>query len=448
MIKSMAQNMAGGQGVSQAIGNIYNFVPADIPQWEADALIAFYNATGGDSWTNNTNWTTDSTVGNWHGVTVSGGVVTAISLPSNNLSGDVGTTLDDFSDLYGYVDLSGNASLTNIPLWTYNVAKFDLDADLVDDVTGNAMSITRAGDLVYLGADDLYHTAGTDEAAIGKYGIFTDGAGTQYFVNPDNPVTQTINLASTGNYTLWVSGTGSAAIAANTATITGAGTATDGSPVTIEVTATGTVDVTITDPLDWCQLEDGTFASSRIYNDGTPGDGSTASRATQAADAGGNGLSIPFSSLHPDVLKILDGAKPEGTMICEVRCEFPEDLGSLVLGHITARNSRFSILYSANDDNFNSYDGTNTCNDSDGWDRNKISYLAVRWDANASSLELLRKKEDESSWTTDSESYDGAFQTGTQLRLFYDCEYPIWLRNLRFYNKTLTEAEIEQELSL
>ena len=45
------------------------------------ALVALYNATGGANWTNNTNWlSTTEPVGNWHGVTVSGGRVTVASL--------------------------------------------------------------------------------------------------------------------------------------------------------------------------------------------------------------------------------------------------------------------------------------------------------------------------------------------------------------------------------
>ena len=34
------------------------------------ALIALYNATGGPNWTNNTNWLSNETVDEWHGVTI------------------------------------------------------------------------------------------------------------------------------------------------------------------------------------------------------------------------------------------------------------------------------------------------------------------------------------------------------------------------------------------
>lgn len=55
----------------------------------------------------------------------------------------------------------------------------------------------------------------------------------------------TITLSATGNYTLSVYGTAAVTIAAGTATITGGAQATEGSPVTINCTATGTVTLTL-----------------------------------------------------------------------------------------------------------------------------------------------------------------------------------------------------------
>jgi len=52
----------------------------DVPPSEALALVHFYNATDGDNWTDNTNWLTDTTVGNWYGITVADGHVTEIDL--------------------------------------------------------------------------------------------------------------------------------------------------------------------------------------------------------------------------------------------------------------------------------------------------------------------------------------------------------------------------------
>ena len=90
------------------VGDPFGFAPSDIPQAEADALIAFYDATGGDDWTTNTGWKTDTTVGNWYGVTVAGGHVTELDLSDNNLS----TTAAEVSAL----DLSALTGLASIDL--------------------------------------------------------------------------------------------------------------------------------------------------------------------------------------------------------------------------------------------------------------------------------------------------------------------------------------------
>ena len=61
------------------------------PPWasDRDALIALYHATGGDGWTDKTNWLTNVDVSAWHGVTVSDGRVTRLGLYRNNLSGPI-----------------------------------------------------------------------------------------------------------------------------------------------------------------------------------------------------------------------------------------------------------------------------------------------------------------------------------------------------------------------
>ncbi|WP_338794267.1 immunoglobulin domain-containing protein [Bernardetia sp. MNP-M8] len=78
------------------------------------ALVALYNATNGDSWTNNTGWNvtqdpnTNTVDNSWYGITVSGDRVTKILLPNNNLN--------NLTDLYfnigleelGEIDLSNN----------------------------------------------------------------------------------------------------------------------------------------------------------------------------------------------------------------------------------------------------------------------------------------------------------------------------------------------------
>lgn len=359
---------------------------------------------------------------------------TTVTTRNNRVSSDIGRVQTGFE----YIDEIYRKRRTDLCMW-FDFLKFGLQ----DQISGNFMSLVRDGSLTYLDQWDIYRTVPADVPAIGKHGLFTDGAGTQYHVNPDNPQTQNISLP-TGDFCLWIAGTGSAEIAANTATIDAGGTATDDSPVVFNVSGAGTVDVTITGTVEWCQLETGTFPSSRIYNPGTLGDGSTASRATQAADSSGNGLSIDLDLLDSRVLTALGNeGNGEGTMICEIRIPIAEDAWD-DSGLITFVDRRPNILSTWTRDTVNSYDSTNVVSDSNFWDRNKLSKTAIRW--SGSTLELFRKKEDESTWTVNSGSFDGAFDIETHLKLFYGNEYPMWLRNLRLYNKALTEDEIEREV--
>ena len=63
-------------------------VPLEYHTPERDILIAFYKATNGDNWTNNTNWCSDRPLREWYGVnTDEEGYVIDIVLDDNNLTG-------------------------------------------------------------------------------------------------------------------------------------------------------------------------------------------------------------------------------------------------------------------------------------------------------------------------------------------------------------------------
>ncbi|NQU66937.1 MAG: leucine-rich repeat domain-containing protein, partial [Candidatus Marinimicrobia bacterium] len=63
------------------------------------ALVAFYNSTSGDGWTNNTGWLTDTLFCNWYGITCSDGYVTQISFYNNNLLGSIPSELGNLTNL-------------------------------------------------------------------------------------------------------------------------------------------------------------------------------------------------------------------------------------------------------------------------------------------------------------------------------------------------------------
>ena len=71
-----------------------------VPDPQRDALVAFYNATNGASWTNNANWLSDKPLNQWHGVSTNGqGQVTHLQLRNNNLSGSLPTALGNLEAL-------------------------------------------------------------------------------------------------------------------------------------------------------------------------------------------------------------------------------------------------------------------------------------------------------------------------------------------------------------
>ena len=79
------------------------------------AMLAFYNATSGPNWHNNTSWGTDRPLSDWYGVTTDNdGSVTGLNLPDNNLSGEIPRELGDLPNLVTLV-LTGNNLEGSIP---------------------------------------------------------------------------------------------------------------------------------------------------------------------------------------------------------------------------------------------------------------------------------------------------------------------------------------------
>ncbi|ETR65454.1 MAG: hypothetical protein OMM_14221, partial [Candidatus Magnetoglobus multicellularis str. Araruama] len=69
---------------------------SNIPEAERQALIDFYNSTGGDNWLDNANWLGESgTECAWFGVMCAENVL-AIFMPDNNLNGEI---LNSFTNL-------------------------------------------------------------------------------------------------------------------------------------------------------------------------------------------------------------------------------------------------------------------------------------------------------------------------------------------------------------
>ncbi len=67
---------------------------------ERQALVDLYNSTGGDNWTDNTNWLSDKPVGEWYGVSTNKqGYVIELNIVSNNLIGSLPESIGDLTYL-------------------------------------------------------------------------------------------------------------------------------------------------------------------------------------------------------------------------------------------------------------------------------------------------------------------------------------------------------------
>ena len=96
-----------------------------VTQSEREALVALYNATDGENWTNNTNWLSDNDISTWHGVRVSGGKVTHLGLQANNLTGEIPAELGNLTNLER-LGLEGNQLRGEIPAELGNLTNLEV----------------------------------------------------------------------------------------------------------------------------------------------------------------------------------------------------------------------------------------------------------------------------------------------------------------------------------
>lgn len=86
-----------------------------IPASERSALEALYNATDGAHWNNHTNWMSSASEDSWFGISLnSDNTVRSISLPYNNLTGNIPPALSNLTSL-NILILSGNSLTGSIP---------------------------------------------------------------------------------------------------------------------------------------------------------------------------------------------------------------------------------------------------------------------------------------------------------------------------------------------
>ena len=152
-----------------ASGGGYNNVSASsVTATEADndndadaeraALVALYDATGGDNWNNNTNWKSEEPVGDWDGVTVENGVVTELDLDGNNLTGTLPSAIGNLASLQ-WLSLSHNQLSGSIPVEIGNLTdlrRLHLDSNsLSGAIPAEIGNLTRLHWLLLSGNSNL-----------------------------------------------------------------------------------------------------------------------------------------------------------------------------------------------------------------------------------------------------------------------------------------------------
>lgn len=233
-----------------------------------------------------------------------------------------------------------------VPSWVLRAGGVPANIDL-NFATGqyygctlaSCLSITRASSKTNLlptsASGFAYTTFGNNVLAIDSNGLLIEEARTNQLLNSTVPATQTTGTLAASAQTLWVNGSGSAALSNGTATGC-TGTATNGSPVTFTPTA-GTCTVTVTGSLNAFQLELGSFGTSLIVTAGA-----TATRAADAVTATGKlATSLKtFPSWHYAAFSVAQNAPISNQYIISSsdgttnnRIETFESTGSLLIGY-------------------------------------------------------------------------------------------------------------------
>ena len=185
--------------------------------------------------------------------------------------------------------------------------------------------------------------------------------------------------------------------------------------------------VTNTDKIavDYNQLEAAKIGSSRILTTTA-----AASRATE--------LGYPLWTLPTGLFDA------QGTCSVWVRFGYNDTDGNVGSGIVVARDNKLSLMYTDHDGDLITYDGTLTAPKSSTITINTWYKYVLKWGYDVGGNEKFRVGVDTGTgiaWGTEA-NFDGSYTLGTNLRLAYGLFGPMWMRDLRLYDRILTDAEI------
>lgn len=128
-----------------------------IVQQEREALIAFYKATGGDNWKDNTNWCSDKPLNEWYGVSYWDGHVRSLNLWDNNLTGQLPEELGNLTAIE-WLSLGNNKLEGSIPECIGNLSflkSLDLMSNSVSGEIPSFIGNLSALEYLYLNDNEL-----------------------------------------------------------------------------------------------------------------------------------------------------------------------------------------------------------------------------------------------------------------------------------------------------
>ncbi|MBK8905299.1 MAG: hypothetical protein IPM53_29220 [Anaerolineaceae bacterium] len=140
---------------------------SEIPAAECQALVAFYEATAGANWADNSGWLATDTPCSWPGVTCAGGHVDMLGIYFNNLQGQLPAALADLTQLR-VLDLHNNALTGPIPAEYGRLTNLEYIDLSVNQLTGSIPE--TFGELAALQSLNLAHNelAGPLPAQVGQ----------------------------------------------------------------------------------------------------------------------------------------------------------------------------------------------------------------------------------------------------------------------------------------
>lgn len=158
-----------GGGVTQTV-TVAQGGLKEVLEKECAALVALYNATGGDNWANKANWCSDRPVSEWYGVTVDEqGRVAGLKMEVNNMTGCIPAEFCELSNIQE-INLLGNHLSGVIPAGFGNLSKLRV-LWLEDNIFSDISAIFELQNIQNL---HMYLPAGNVPAEIGNLSSLTE----------------------------------------------------------------------------------------------------------------------------------------------------------------------------------------------------------------------------------------------------------------------------------